>query len=326
LTKLIRKALFCRKRINLSLFLLFFLLVHSLNADKSWGFLDEGLRGTTGANFLKIGVGARASGMGGAFVGIADDATSIYWNTAGLSQLNQQEIVFVHNEWYQDIKYEYLGYSLPIKSKSTVGFSLTYLNLGEFQGYDGLDNPTSDFSAYGAVFCLAYAYRVSNSVSLGMGLKGIQEKLENEKASSLALDFGFIYRSGKFSLGMAYTNLGNSMKFIQEKEPLPSKFTFGVGYKIFQDRVRLAWDLDFPKDDKPILKQGVEYGYQESIFLRSGYEYKTSTQNLEGTGLSLGGGFKFSDWEVDYTYSPNQKLGGSHRISLAYRFGSKRDL
>lgn len=324
MTKLIRKTLFCRKRINLSLFLLFFLLAQSLTVHKSWGFLDEGLKGTTGANFLKIGVGARASGMGGAFVGIADDATSIYWNTAGLSQLNQQEIVFVHNEWYQDIKYEYLGYSLPIRSKSTLGFSLTYLSLGEFQGYDALDNPTSEFSAYGAVLGFAYAYRVSQSISLGIGLKGIEEKLENEKASSLALDFGFIYKPGRLSIGMAYTNLGSSMKFIQEKEPLPTKFSLGVGYKIFEDRVSLAWDLDLPKDDKPILKQGMEYRYQEAIFLRLGYEYKTSAQNLEGTGLSLGGGFKFSNWEIDYTYSPNQKLGDSHRISLAYRFGSKR--
>ena len=325
MSRLIRKNLFYRKRIRLGLFLLFFLVAQLFIGQMSWGFLDEGLKGTTGANFLKIGAGARASGMGGAFVGIANDATSIYWNTAGLSHLEQQEIIFVHNEWHQDVKYEYLGYTLPI-NKSTLGFSLSYLNSGEFQGYDALDNPTSDFSAYGVALSLAYSYKVSPSISLGIGIKGIQEKLENEKASSLALDFGFIYKPGRFSFGMAYTNLGSSMKFIQEKEPLPSKLTLGFGYKIFGERVSLAWDLDLPKDDKPILKQGIEYGYQESVFLRLGYEYKTSAQKLEGTGLSLGGGLKFSNWEIDYNYSPNQSLGDSHRISLACRFGSKRSL
>ncbi len=326
MTEVIRRNLLRSRRINLRLFLLFFFVAQFFVGQTSWGFLDDGIKGSTGANFLKIGAGARASGMGGAFVGIADDATSIYWNTAGLSQLDRQEIIFVHNEWYQDVKYEYLGYSLPIKSKNTLGFSLTYLNLGNFEGYDALDNPTSEFSAYGVVLSFAYAYKVSPSISLGVGLKGIQEKLENEKASSMALDFGFIYKPGKFSFGMAYTNLGSSMKFIQEKEPLPSKLTLGFGYKIFEDRVSLAWDLDLPKDDKPILKQGIEFGYQESIYLRLGYEYKTSAQKLEGTGLSLGGGFKFSNWEIDYNYSPNQSLGDSHRISLAYRFGSKRSL
>ncbi|MDH4222330.1 MAG: PorV/PorQ family protein [candidate division Zixibacteria bacterium] len=302
----------------------FILLFLIFPVQSSWGILSVGERGTTGANFLKIGVGARASGMGGAFVGVADDATSIYWNTAGLSQLERQEIVFVHNQWYQDVKYEYFGYSLPVKAKSTLGFSITYLNLGDFQGYDDSDNLTSGFSAYGAVLGLAYAHKVSSSVSFGLGLKWIQEKLEEEKAASLALDFGFIYKPGRFSLGMTYTNLGSSMKFIREKEPLPSELTIGIGYKLFQDRVSLAWDLNFPRDDKMVLKQGLEYGYEESIFLRMGYEYKTSAQNLSGTGFSLGGGFRFSDWEVDYTYSPNQNLGDSHRISLSYRFGSIR--
>jgi long-subunit fatty acid transport protein len=315
-----------RKIIKSSALLLIFIFSQFFSVNSSYCFLSDASRGTSGANFLKIGIGARASGMGGAFVGIADDATSIYWNTAGLAQLNQQEIVFVHQNWYQDVNFEYLGYSLPVAPKHTLGLSITYLNLGDFQGYDASDNPTSGFSAYGMVFGLAYSYKVSPSVSFGVGLKGIQEKLENERASSFALDFGFIYRRGNFSLGAAYTNLGTSMKFIQEKEPLPGKFTLGFGYKLLQDQISLAWDVDFPRDDKPILKQGIEYGYKESAFLRLGYEYKTSAQNLEGIGLSLGGGFKFSNWEVDYNYSPNQVLGGSHRISLSYRFGSKRSL
>jgi len=313
-----------RRIIRLGTFLLIFILAQFFTVNSTYCFLGEGARGTTGANFLKVGIGARASGMGGAFVGIADDATSIYWNTAGLSQLSQQEIVFVHQNWYQDVNFEYLGYSIPLATNHTLGLSITYLNLGDFQGFDASDNPTSDFSAYGAVFGMAYSYKASSAVSFGMGLKGIEEKLETERASSVALDFGLIYRRGRFSLGAAYSNLGSSMKFIQENDPLPSKFTLGFGYRLFQDQLSLAWDIDLPKDDKPVLKQGIEYGYRSSLFLRMGYEYKTSAQNLEGTGLSLGGGFKLSNWEVDYNYSPNQVLEGSHRISLGYRFGNKR--
>ncbi len=313
-----------RRVIKPGTFLLVFIFAQFFSVNSTYCFSGEGARGTTGANFLKVGIGARASGMGGAFVGIADDATSIYWNTAGLSQLSQQELVFVHQNWYQDVNFEYLGYSIPVSSKHTLGLSITYLNLGNFQGYDASDTPTSDFSAYGTVLALAYSYKVSQSVSLGVGFKGIQEKLENERASSLALDFGFVYKRGKFSLGAAYTNLGTSMKFIQEKEPLPGKFSLGFGYRLLQDRLNLAWDIDLPQDDNSVIKQGIEYGYKGSLFMRMGYEYKTSAQNLEGAGLSLGGGFKLSNWEVDYNYSPNQVLGGSHRISLSYWFGNKR--
>src|SRR4030067_3844522 len=111
--------------------------------------------GTSAASFLKIGVGAKAAGLGEAFVAIADDATSTYWNTAGLANLHQSQITFMHNEWLSDIRYEYLSYAAPYHEKGTFAFSFSYLSLGKFEGYDLTGNPAPDFSAYDLAAVLA---------------------------------------------------------------------------------------------------------------------------------------------------------------------------
>jgi len=65
--------------------------------------------GISTAQFLKIGVGARASALGDAFVAIANDVSALYWNPAGLVQFKNDEIIFSHNKWVVDINHDFLG-------------------------------------------------------------------------------------------------------------------------------------------------------------------------------------------------------------------------
>ena len=67
--------------------------------------------GSTSAAFLKIGVGARAIGMAGAFTAVADDPYAIYWNPAGLSLLSGSQASFTHNDYFQDLKQDFMTYS-----------------------------------------------------------------------------------------------------------------------------------------------------------------------------------------------------------------------
>ena len=70
-------------------------------------------KGEAGAQFLKIGAGARACAMGEAFTGIADDPSAIYWNPAGLTQMNSAQIIAMQNFYLLDMSYQYLGMVLP---------------------------------------------------------------------------------------------------------------------------------------------------------------------------------------------------------------------
>src|SRR5437773_12566900 len=109
----------------------------------STGLAEAADTGTTGANFLKLGIGPRAIAMGEAQVGLADDVYATYWNPAGLSRLQVQEAGFVQNQYIENISEQYLAYAMPRPSMGTFAGSVTYLNVGKFQGYDASGQPTS---------------------------------------------------------------------------------------------------------------------------------------------------------------------------------------
>src|SRR3989339_1333251 len=94
------------------------------------GFMYAGGAGTTAANFLRIGTGAKASGMGEAQVAISDNVDSVYWNPAGLALVKNTEISLMHLMYWQGINYEYAAIALPIKKIGTFGLSLDYLSTG----------------------------------------------------------------------------------------------------------------------------------------------------------------------------------------------------
>src|SRR5438445_6968526 len=89
--------------------------------------------GTTAAKFLSIPVGARAVGMGGAFVAVADDASSLYWNPAGIARLSQSEAIFHHANWIADMNFNFGGVAVPIEGLGTVGISFTSLTMDEME-------------------------------------------------------------------------------------------------------------------------------------------------------------------------------------------------
>ena len=311
-----------------NLVLLFFLLVslasganHEVNTS---AFFDREGLGATSADFLKIGIGAKAGGMGGAFVGLADDPSAIFWNPAGLSQLGCSQVMFVHNLWAQDIRYEYLGYALPVDPKNTVAVAVMFLHMGEILGYDENDKPTSFFSAYDAAMLLGYSRKISSHLSLGWTAKGILEKLEDQKAQAVAFDMGLFYDSYILSFGLSLRNLGTKLKFIEKEHPLPTDLKVGIAFKTLNNHLLLSTDIDFLTDTSPVLQQGIEYNFQNVLFIRSGVEYKTQNQSLgSSTSPAVGGGIRISKFQFDYTYSSVKSLGDLHNFSLIYRFGSE---
>jgi len=95
--------------------------------------------GTTAAPFLTIDVGARAVGMGGSFVSVADDATAMFWNPAGIARLSTNEVTLNHTEWIAGINFNYAGGIFLLGEYGTVGVNFTSLSMGEMER-------TSEFS------------------------------------------------------------------------------------------------------------------------------------------------------------------------------------
>jgi hypothetical protein len=284
--------------------------------------VSSGNSGTTSANFLKMGVGARASALGGAFVAIADDATASYWNPAGLPQISHTELIFMHNDWYQDIKSNYLGAAFPVSNSFAFGLGISYLDYGSFDGYNSDDQPTGEYSANALVLSTSGAYQISHNLSVGVTGKIFSEKLERSSATSYAADFGALYRTAVVSMGLNLMNVGNGMMYETAECPLPRRLVAGLAVRAYDGKLKFASDLEMLNDRGLTIHQGVEYCYERTVFLRTGYSHDFSNIVASGSsGMTMGIGVKHSIGAIDYSYWPDNQLGDVHKISFRLAFG-----
>ncbi|MBA7484336.1 Cell division coordinator CpoB [subsurface metagenome] len=279
-------------------------------------------RGTTGANFLKIAVGARPLGMGGAFVAVADDANTIWWNPAGIASIRRKELTLMHNEMGEDIRYQFLAYNQPVrKLKGGLGGSISYLSVCNIQGYDTGGMPTKKLSTYDLGISLCYGLRILPSVSGGINFKFIDEKLAHKKASTCALDIGGLWKTplSGLQLGFSIQNLGGGLKFIQERSSLPLNGKLGCAYefKFFGTQSILAVDVNIPVDYSVFVNGGVECKIYNLIALRAGFKSKDDLSS----GLRLGIGIGGKNLVIDYSWLPRGDFQDTHRMSATLRFG-----
>jgi hypothetical protein len=273
--------------------------------------------GTTGATFLKIGQGARPVAMGGAFSAVADDVNAVWWNPAGLANLSQKEFTATQSQWFADITHQSLGYAQNWGEKSALGGSLIYLGTTD-RGRSEWGEDLGSFDIKDLAFSLLFARKMSERISLGIGLKYISQELYEEKASGYAFDLGGLYQvSENLTYGLSLQNIGEEIKFIEEGDPLPLSLKLGAAYKLPEKDLTLALDLNLPSYEEIRINVGLEYWYKELLALRGGWK-----SGYDLGEMSLGLGFKFRSFLLDYAYVPYGDLGDTQRFSLTLRFGS----
>ena len=163
------------------------------------GYCTAQVQATKYANeFLAIGVGGRAQGMGNTQIAIANDVTSGYWNPAGLvNQSDVYEGILQHGEYYSGIaKFDYLAFSTKLDSVSTLGFSLIRFGIDDIPDtrflYDANGAINYDnvrfFTAADYAFISSYARRIN---WLGGLQVGANFKIIYRQAGDFANAWGF---------------------------------------------------------------------------------------------------------------------------------------
>jgi len=279
--------------------------------------------GTRGAQILKISVGAKAVGMGESYVAAADDVYASYWNPAGLIHVESNQLGFMHNEWFEDIRYEFLGYVHPIGDLGTLAGSISYVSMGELDKTDENGNSEGQFHPYDILLGLSFGKRLNDSISIGVNAKFLQEKIDEEKAQAFAVDLGGLYfvPGSGLILGLNVQHLGSKMKFIEESFSLPLNVKVGAAYRLIDGALTFATDVNQPTDGDLNMGLGVEYKIMSVLNLRSGYRYTVGGNDLgTASGLRAGIGIEFRDYKLDYAFVPYGELGQAHRISLLANF------
>jgi hypothetical protein len=288
---------------------------------------------STGAAFLKISPGARAAGMSSAFTAIADDASAVYWNPSGIANIPRSQFMFTHSQWLEGMSYDYASFVQP-RPKGAVGLGVTWLSQGSFDGRDENRQPTGSFSASDFALAASMSRRLSWG-SIGMNLKVINQKIESESATGIAVDFGYKYQyiGLPLSVGLAVQNIGPQMKFIDEAYSLPLTISGGVGYRI--GGMVLAVDISQGVySNNTSMSIGTEYWIYNAVALRTGYlsrvmSFSKTNSDINGdlgskleniAGLGAGIGLKIANYQVDYALVPYGELGNTQRITLSAGF------
>jgi long-subunit fatty acid transport protein len=288
--------------------------------------------GTTSANFLKIGVGPRPVAMGESFAGLADDINAIAYNPAGLATLSRSEASFMHNEFFEGVKQEWLAYAHP-SSLGTFAAGLNTVSVSEFDGFDNTGAAAGKVSSSDLSFTAAYAKDLKSlelPVNLGASVKYLSSRLDSERASAVALDLGGTYNVDEsLRLGASVLNMGSKMKYMQESFALPLMGKLGASKKLPLGKMGLivAADGTFSNDRSPTGSLGVEFSPLSMLALRVGYRNNQDA----GAGVSAGVGFKMlqgagtPEWlpelGLDYAFVDFGALEQTHRFSLSMRFG-----
>ncbi len=280
--------------------------------------------GDTAVDFLNIGISARSAATGGAFSAVADGPASSYYNPAGLGYAEDYQISGMHSEWFQDLRYEYFGAAIPMGSRGGLGLSFSYLTYGDITGYSESNASTGNIDAYDMALSLSYGRQITPELSLGLGIKGISEKLDNISANGMAGDIGLQYRSGRYLGGISVMNIGPSLKYETSTASLPTTVNVGAAYYPGGRELGLLVGTAVPLDGDVSYMAGLEYSYQNLLILRGGYDY--GEQFDANGGFSFGGGIQVSEHSLDYAYNINSLMGGTHQISFVFRFGqSEKD-
>ncbi len=304
--------------------------------------------------FMAIGVGGRALGMGSTQVALASDATAGYWNPAALVRINYPEVMLMHDERFAGlVNHDYASIAIPYGADQSLGVSLMRL------GVDGIYDTRSaliDYSGSGVVdatnrldyskvttfssadwaLYVSYASRSTQDFSYGVNIKLIRRSLAEFSATGVGFDVGLLYSpAANWFVGLNAQDITTTfLAWSTGTDELVSPtIKAGTAYYVdlFGGRFAPTCDVDVRFENRQFASvanvgavsidphAGLEFDYKQLLAIRAGYS--------DVKQLTLGAGIHFRKLDIDYSYAhfgQEVGLGDTHRISLRFVFQDER--
>ncbi|MBT3300509.1 MAG: PorV/PorQ family protein [Candidatus Marinimicrobia bacterium] len=309
---------------------------------------------TSAGNWLKIETGARAIGMGGAFVAAGEGISGIPYNPASIAFVESSETYFAKTNYLAGITHNVVSYGTRVGSSDFVGFHLFYLNSGDMAVTNEYfpDGTGANFRVLSMAFRLTYARRLTDRLKVGGSLNYIRDQIDETQMQTAAFDIGSNFDTGiyGFILGMSISNFGPEVQYggeglhqvvpdtididerlskITEKFPLPLVFRVGIKNEIMGKNgtfiknethgLIVSADAINPSDYTLNGSVGLEYGWKNVAFVRSGYHLGHDTAGFTaGVGANIRMGVMSAS--VDYAFSDYDVLISTHQVGLSVEF------
>ncbi|MDD2890893.1 MAG: PorV/PorQ family protein [bacterium] len=278
-----------------------------------------------GCQFLLTYPGARQSGMGETFTGIANDAMATYYNDAGMAFQKYPDVEFTHFNLlpglYPSMYYSFLGYVQPTKI-GAFGGQIIYLTTGNTEGISEYGQKIGKWTTWDAAIKISYAKKLNKKIGIGLGVKylysfilpptGVLQRqpydvnLYGGSGTTIGFDFSSLYTpSNQVSIGVSVQNLGHDITYITAGlgDPLPYTTRLGISYEPVQTKnsslifageltkilIGFRSEMDSINQDA---KSGFTYFYRNT-WKGIGSEYTRHSTNKKHA-FSIRGGY-FSD-------------------------------
>lgn len=301
--------------------------------------------------FLKIGVGARAIGLGSAVTTLSGDANQMFWNPAGTALEGERfQAAFSYNKWIADLKHNAAAVTYNFSGVGTIGVGFISFGVSDIPAdrdiyaapdlkpfqIDQSTAPTYDY--LDLALAINYSRYFFDKLALGVTAKYIHERIDDQSVATVAFDFGSIYKIGiaDWQIGARLQNLGGDLKYYDISYDLPLTFSIGSSikpYKLEDHSVLLAVDGVKTQDGPQYVFAGGEYTFMDMIAVRGGYKFNYSGTKIDSTtirpeikttieGISLGAGLYVDvagyNLKLDYAFTRMELFDNVHRVSVRF--------
>jgi len=267
--------------------------------------------------YLRMGVGARALGMGGAFTAIADDATAAYWNPAGLAKIENIEATFMYAaNMAVDRQLNYFAYAQWL---GVGGLGVSWLNAGMMdmphRDGSGTSLGTDDYGDNAIMF--SYGMEVG-SMMLGGTAKILHQNVMGTTETGFGADVGGLLNvTDNVTAGLMIRDVGSQYGEVD----VPLNWRVGTAVKALDGGLTIGFDADkVQNQDHFRIHLGAEYGME----VHPGYHafFRTGVQSAD-KAFTAGLGIRVPYIQFDYSFISERDeaaLGDNHRISVTARF------
>jgi len=258
--------------------------------------------GSTAAEFLLLGAGARGTALGGAFSALVEDVSALYYNPAGTALLERPAAMVSTYDYVADTKYSWGGIAFPFSGGArAIGFQLGTFGFDNQPVYTAAqpDGTGSVYSVSETFAGMTYAENFSDRFSAGITAKVVVDQLGDASGSAFAMDFGTSFHAMlsnhpvrfSFTLANLGTNLsysGDALNADVPREPLPGEqevpsvpadarlrtkgfplptvFRVGVAYDLIaatNNRVTILGDFNQPTNNRAGAVGGFEWALDQ---------------------------------------------------------------
>ncbi|MBN1824339.1 MAG: PorV/PorQ family protein, partial [Endomicrobiales bacterium] len=263
-------------QLTIMLILVFLTIGYAYGLDLGFAKQDGGQPGA----FLSYGAGARALGMGKTFVGVADDASTVYWNPAGLGQMKQREVTALYASLYENTGYSFIGYAHPLNNKSgALGLAVVNLDSKGFQLRDAYNYEMGEAGVSETAGILSFGRELVNRnnkpfLTAGASVKVVRQIVDSQSATGYGADIGALCRvMDNMTVGLSMQNvIAPKLTLYQTADEYPLSITAGAGYKLLKNKLLVACDVNKTAKRDYKLHIGGEYELAKIFSFRAGID------------------------------------------------------